>query len=49
VALACGFSLIEAFGWRDITPGAVAAIVLPLGLGELIFFFLSRRESARVS
>jgi hypothetical protein len=49
VALACGAGLIEAFGWRDITPGAVAAIVLPLGLGELIFFFLSQRESARAS
>jgi fatty acid desaturase len=49
VALACGAGLIEAFGWRDITPGALAAIVLPLGLGELIFFFLSQRESARAS
>jgi hypothetical protein len=49
VALACGTGLIEAFGWRDITAGAVAAIVLPLGLGELIFFYLSQRESARVS
>jgi ABC-type uncharacterized transport system permease subunit len=47
VALACGAGLIEAFGWRDVTPGAVAAIVLPLGIGELIFFFLSQRDSAR--
>jgi fatty acid desaturase len=45
VALACGAGLIEAFGWRDVTPGAVAAIVLPLGIGELIFYFLSQRES----
>jgi hypothetical protein len=49
VALACGAGLIEAFGWRDVTPGAVAAVVLPLGIGELIFFFLSQRESARIS
>ena len=49
VALACGAALIEAFGWSDVTPGAVAAIVLPLGLGELIFFFLSQRDSARAS
>ena len=46
VALACGAALIEMFGWRDLTPGAVAAVVLPLGIGELIFFFLSPRESA---
>lgn len=46
VALACGTALIEVFGWRDLTPGAVAAVVLPLGIGELVFFFLSQRESA---
>jgi hypothetical protein len=49
VALACGAGLIEAFGWRDVTPGAVAAVVLPLGLGELIFFFLNQREHAKAS
>ena len=49
VALACGTAVIEAFGWRDVTPGAVAAFVLPLGIGELIFFVLSQRESARYS
>ena len=46
VALACGCVLIEAFGWRDVTAGAVAAVVLPLGLGELVFFFLSQRDGA---
>ena len=49
VALACGAALIEAFGWRDVTPGAVAAVVLPMGIGELLFYFLSQRESARTS
>jgi hypothetical protein len=49
VALACGAMLIEAFGWRDVTPGAVASLVLPMGIGELIFFFLSQRNSMRVS
>jgi len=43
VSVACGAALIEAFGWRDVTPGAVAAVVLPMGIGELIFFFLSQR------
>jgi hypothetical protein len=46
VALACGAGLIEAFGWHDVTAGAVAAVVLPIGIGELIFYFLSQRESA---
>jgi hypothetical protein len=46
VALAIGAGLIEVFGWRDVTPGAVAAVVLPMGIGELIIYFLSRRESA---
>jgi hypothetical protein len=46
VALAVGAALIEVCGWRDVTPGAVAAVVLPMGVGELIFCFLSQRESA---
>jgi hypothetical protein len=49
MALACGAMLIEIFGWDDVTPGAVAAVVLPMGIGELIFYFLSQRESARPS
>jgi hypothetical protein len=46
VALASGCALIEAFGWHDVTAGAVAAVVLPLGIGELIFFILSQRDGA---
>jgi hypothetical protein len=49
VALACGAGLIEVVGWHDVTPGVVAAVVLPLGLGELIFFFLTQRETAKAS
>jgi hypothetical protein len=49
VALACGAMLIEAFGWSDVTPGAVASVVLPMGIGELLFFFLSRRDDTRAS
>jgi hypothetical protein len=48
VALACGAALIEAFGWTNVTPGAVAAVVLPLGIGELIFFYLSQRDTLRI-
>lgn len=47
VALACGAALIEAFGWRDMTAGAMAAVTLPLGLGELIYYFLSQRDVKR--
>ena len=46
VALAFGAALIEAFGWHDVTPGSFAAVVLPMGIGELIFFFFSQRLSA---
>jgi hypothetical protein len=46
VALACGAGLIEAFGWRELTPGSVAALILPMGIGELIFFFYSKRQGA---
>jgi hypothetical protein len=47
IALACGAGLIEAFGWSDVTPGAVAAVVLPLGLGELLYYYLTQRDSGR--
>jgi hypothetical protein len=49
VALACGAGLIQAFGWDDVTPGAVAAVVLPLGLGELLYYFLAQRENGRTA
>jgi len=49
VALALGTGLIELFGWRYFTPGAIATILLPLGIGELLFYFLTQRESAGVT
>jgi hypothetical protein len=47
LAMACGAVLVEIAGWRDITPGAVAAVVAPIGIGELLFFYLSQREIAK--
>jgi hypothetical protein len=47
VALACGAALIEACGWREVTAGAMAAIALPLGIGELIYYFLSQRMGSK--
>ena len=48
LAMSIGAALIELFGWREITPGAVAAVVAPMGVGELIFYFISQRGVARV-
>jgi len=46
VALACGTAAIQMFGIHD--AGGLAAIALPLGIGELVFYFLSKRESAEL-
>ena len=43
VALSIGFAIVEAAGWREITPGVIAVLVGALGLGNLAFFALSRR------
>lgn len=43
VALAIGFGLIEAFGWREPTPGIFALLLGATGLGNLAYFFASRR------
>jgi hypothetical protein len=43
VALAIAFGLIEAFGWREITPGVIAVLAGATGVGNLAFFAISRR------
>jgi hypothetical protein len=43
VALAIGFGLIQAFGWRDLTPGMVAVLVGATGLGNLVFYAMARK------
>lgn len=43
LALALGFGIVEARGWEDITPGAIAVLVGALGLGNLAFFAVSRK------
>ena len=42
VCLAVGFALIEYFGWRDVTPGAIAVLLGATGVGNLISFAVSR-------
>jgi hypothetical protein len=43
LSVGLGFGLIEWFGWRDVTPGAVAVLAGATGLGNLVFFAISRR------
>jgi hypothetical protein len=46
LSLAVGFGLIEAGGWNDVTPGVVAVLAGATGLGNLAYYFLSRRMGA---
>lgn len=41
--IATGFGLIEYFGWRDVTPGAIAVLAGTTGLGSLGYFLIARR------
>lgn len=43
LSLALGFGLIQWFGWTDVTPGLVAVLAGATGLGNLVFFVISRR------
>lgn len=42
-ALAIGFWLIDAFGWTELTPGVFAVLLGATGLGNLVYYFASRR------
>ena len=46
LSLAVGFGLIEAGGWNDVTPGVVAVLAGATGLGNLAYYFMSRRMGA---
>jgi hypothetical protein len=43
VALALGFGIVEAAGWRDVTPGVIAVLVGAIGLGHLASFAAARK------
>lgn len=43
LSLALGFGLIQAFGWQEITPGLIAVLAGATGLGNLVFFVVSRK------
>ena len=46
LAIGVGFGLIEAGGWTEVTPGVVAVLAIATGLGNLGYYFLSRRMGA---
>ncbi|MBA2079487.1 hypothetical protein [Rhodanobacter sp. PCA2] len=43
LSLALGFGLIQASGWQEITPGLIAVLAGATGLGNLVFFAVSRK------
>ena len=43
LSLALGFALIEAFGWKEITPGVIAVLLAATGMGNLASFVVARR------
>ena len=43
VALSIGFAIVEAAGWREITPGVIAVLVGAVGIGNLGSFAASRK------
>ncbi|KRB03333.1 DUF6249 domain-containing protein [Lysobacter sp. Root690] len=43
VLLAVGFGIIEGAGWNDATPGTIAVLLGAVGLGNLAYYFISRK------
>jgi hypothetical protein len=43
LSVALGFGLIQGFGWQELTPGLIAVLAGATGLGNLVFFVVSRK------
>ncbi|HOV95918.1 MAG TPA: hypothetical protein PK789_03960 [Thermomonas sp.] len=43
LALAAGFGIVEAMGWTEVNPGAIAVLIGALGLGNLATFAVTRK------
>jgi hypothetical protein len=43
LSVALGFGLIQWFGWQEVTPGLIAVLAGATGLGNLVFFAVSRK------
>ena len=44
VALALGFGLVEWLGWSEVSPGFIAMLAGATGVGNLVFFAITREE-----
>jgi hypothetical protein len=44
LALACGFAIIQAFGWVELSTGALAILLACTGIGHLVFYALTRNK-----
>ncbi|UPG94915.1 DUF6249 domain-containing protein [Luteibacter aegosomatissinici] len=42
--LAVGFAFIQAKGWDELNPGVVAVLVACTGVGNLVYYAVSRRQ-----
>jgi hypothetical protein len=45
LAGALGFGAIQFAGWDEVTPGAIGVLLGTFGLGNLVYFLVSRRVS----
>lgn len=44
-AVALGFGTIQAYGWQEINAGVVAVLAAATGIGNLVFYALTRRAN----
>lgn len=43
MTLAIGFIVIEAAGWKEVTPGVIAVLLGAIGLGNLAYYAMTRK------
>ncbi|UPG90633.1 hypothetical protein L2Y96_02335 [Luteibacter aegosomaticola] len=49
VLLAVGFGIIQVSGWDEVNPGVVAVLAACTGIGNLIYYAISRREDKAIA
>jgi hypothetical protein len=45
--LAGGFAVIDAIGWQDVTPGAIAVLLAATGIGNLASYAIERAQARK--
>lgn len=45
IAIAIGFAMIHASGWHEVNAGVIAVLAAATGIGNLLFYAISRRFS----